>query len=780
MKLSFKYRFILSFVTIEAVFIALIVFLNFSSLQNLSRSLIDEKIETGTKLFSELIKAPLAVYDLAMLDNAVESFTDVKNVVAVEIRDDKGLMVSHLHINKEVYKNILDDNIPEAEINGRIFRLAVLPVKLDSQVIGTAKIVFEVTDSVKAIQKNRELTFSLIAIEILLSIGAAYFIGGRLTHSLNQLTLWAEKMAREEHVNILSVGHPGGEIYVLSNTLQVMQDRIEKRNKNLKELVDKLQESTYLLQKQRDFHHALLDQASSVVVVMNKEGRIVLVNKAVEKLTGYKQEEVEGKIVWDIFIPKEIQSKVKEVFLSLVAGDFPSSYENEWVVKDGSYMPFAWSNSCIVDDEGIIEYVITVGIDMREKNKKEQTIKALLNSPMVSIILIDIDETIVEINDIAAKRLNKSVNELKGHKLYEFTADALSQTRGKYIDEILLTKQHVMFEYTQDNQTFKKHYYPIFDTHGNIVQISIFSHDITQVRRAEKELQKYIQLVDENVIMSHTDVNGITTSVSQAFCKLTGYSQEELIGKEYNIIRHPDMKDSLYTSLWKTISKGKVWKGEIKNQTKDGEAYWVETTIYPDIDENGAIIGYNAIRQDITNKKMIEQLSITDPLTQLYNRRHFDDVFNNELNRAKRERRIFCFMMLDVDHFKIYNDTYGHQEGDRILVKIADILNLNMRRAGDYAFRIGGEEFCIICTVKTSDEAQDMAQKIRTSVENKKIEHSKNDASPFVSVSIGVLAVDFSVEKNLQEDVMTIYKRTDQLLYNVKNSGRNSVEIETL
>lgn len=149
------------------------------------------------------------------------------------------------------------------------------------------------------------------------------------------------------------------------------------------------------------------------------------------------------------------------------------------------------------------------------------------------------------------------------------------------------------------------------------------------------------------------------------------------------------------------------------------------------------IIGYYAIRHDITNKKFIENLSITDPLTKLYNRRYFDDIFYKELNRAKRDKTIFCLLSLDVDYFKFYNDTYGHQEGDIVLQIISKILMLNLKRPSDFSFRMGGEEFSAIFTVSEDRKIYEFSEYIRKSIEDTKIEHKKNSVFQFITVSVG-------------------------------------------
>jgi PAS domain S-box-containing protein len=129
--------------------------------------------------------------------------------------------------------------------------------------------------------------------------------------------------------------------------------------------------------------------------------------------------------------------------------------------------------------------------------------------------------------------------------------------------------------------------------------LDIYSKSIAQI---ESALNKSIDIVDKYVIMSRTDVKGTIISVSSAFCKISGYEPFELIGKSHNIIRHPDMPKKLFTDLWDTIKSGNMWQGEIKNRKKNGDIYWVKTTIHPNFDNTGNIISYDAIREDITSQ----------------------------------------------------------------------------------------------------------------------------------------------------------------------------------
>jgi len=120
------------------------------------------------------------------------------------------------------------------------------------------------------------------------------------------------------------------------------------------------------------------------------------------------------------------------------------------------------------------------------------------------------------------------------------------------------------------------------------------------------ELENSMKIISEYVVISKTDLKGKITYASDAFCKLSGYSREELIGKPHNIVRHPDMPKSAFKDLWDTIKQNNTWTGEVKNLRKDGTFYWFIANIAPDYDNNGQKIGYMAVRTDITAKKQYE------------------------------------------------------------------------------------------------------------------------------------------------------------------------------
>ena len=286
------------------------------------------------------------------------------------------------------------------------------------------------------------------------------------------------------------------------------------------------------------------------------------------------------------------------------------------------------------------------------------------------------------------------------------------------------------------------------------------------------EKENLLKIVDENVLVSITDEKGIIIDVSNAFCEFTQYSKDEIIGRNHEMFRDPKIDVSFYENMLAFISAGKRYTTEIQNRKKDGTIFYAELTVTP-ILENDDIKNFIAIRNDITDKKKLEKLTIEDDLTKLFNRRHFNEILNQEIRRIKREDSAITLVSMDIDHFKRYNDTYGHPKGDKVLFEIGKVLKAKTARSSDFAFRVGGEEFCLIFSGLEKNESLLYVQNIKKEIENLKIEHKNNEKFTFVTISAGIIT-----QKSSEIiDAKTIYKYSDLALYKAKEKGRNQVVV---
>ncbi len=208
-------------------------------------------------------------------------------------------------------------------------------------------------------------------------------------------------------------------------------------------------------------------------------------------------------------------------------------------------------------------------------------------------------------------------------------------------------------------------------------------------------------------------------------------------------------------------------KAKIKNPSTDEDHIFLVRA--SPFDKNRFVVTFTDITHAENYKSKLEHLTITDSMTSLFNRRYFNKILLREINRTKRNNAQLAFIMLDVDFFKLYNDTYGHLRGDDVLISIASTIQKHFNRASDFCFRLGGEEFGIICSVNTLNEVYHQAEQLRIDIENLHIEHLHNSVSNYITASIGIAICDGS------STAETLYSQADVELYKAKESGRNKV-----
>ena len=322
---------------------------------------------------------------------------------------------------------------------------------------------------------------------------------------------------------------------------------------------------------------------------------------------------------------------------------------------------------------------------------------------------------------------------------------------------------------------------------------------VRQVRaqtRAKKQLNdafakvKNLELaLDEHAILAITDTSHKIIHVNDRFCSIARYSRAELLGQDAGIVASGVHAPAFMQNIRDTIASGQVWRGDTCNQAKDGSLYWTSSTVVPFLDADGKPYQYVAIRTDITTQKKAEEhllnaktvlqesnaallvLNGQDALTGVANRRRFDHALAQESARLARAGMPLALLMIDVDHFKTYNDRYGHPAGDECLRQVARLLQRQAKRPGDLVARYGGEEFAILLANTDAAGARILAEEVRTAIVALALPHDGNPAG-IVTVSIGLHAVRSADGQAGQSSLVEL---ADQALYEAKASGRNTV-----
>ncbi|MET1536833.1 EAL domain-containing protein [Burkholderia sola] len=266
-----------------------------------------------------------------------------------------------------------------------------------------------------------------------------------------------------------------------------------------------------------------------------------------------------------------------------------------------------------------------------------------------------------------------------------------------------------------------------------------------------------------------TDRRARIERVNQAFTRLTGYSEDEVIGRNPGLLSSGRQTPDFYKQLWHSLTTDGHWQGEIWNRRKTGELFLEYLTITSIRDSKGDISHYAAIFSDITQRRQAEErlgyLATHDVLTNLANRMLFEERLAHAISHAKRFGRKVAVMYLDLDRFKLINDTLGHNAGDEVLKMVAERIVANVR-ANDTVARMGGDEFALV--LEEIDDVRDVGRVARKLLDEVGRAIDIGDREIFVTPSIGISI--YPDDGTAAEDLILL---ADQAMYGAKSRGRN-------
>ena len=306
------------------------------------------------------------------------------------------------------------------------------------------------------------------------------------------------------------------------------------------------------------------------------------------------------------------------------------------------------------------------------------------------------------------------------------------------------------------------------DEEGKIKGALSTARDITEERNAQQDIEKLSKALEQiDDIVYITDRFGMISYVNAAFCRHTGYPKEEVLRQNAKITKSGMHAKEFYKELWSVILSGEVYRNTVMNRKKNGDLYYEKKTITPLKDDHGVIVGFISTGKDVTEETMlnkeIERIATVDQLTGIYNRHKFEELFMIESERFRRFSQPLSLILIDIDHFKGVNDTYGHDVGDKVLVQLSAIVQESIRKIDIFA-RWGGEEFLLLCPGTDIENVRKLAEKIRQSVEN-----TSFPVVGKITISLGLSG--FHSDDSFNE----LFKRADQGLYYAKEHGRNQV-----
>jgi diguanylate cyclase (GGDEF)-like protein/PAS domain S-box-containing protein len=298
--------------------------------------------------------------------------------------------------------------------------------------------------------------------------------------------------------------------------------------------------------------------------------------------------------------------------------------------------------------------------------------------------------------------------------------------------------------------------------------------DVTRRKRDEERVRLTAKVFETTLDgITIADRDGNILEVNDAFTRITGYSRDELLGKNPRLLKSGKQDAVFYEAMWKSILEEGHWRGEIWNRKKDGEPLAEILTISAITDETGQVTNYVGVSSDVTqlkhHERQMEHIAHYDALTEVPNRVLFFDRLRQALAHAKREGSTLAVCYLDLDGFKLVNDTLGHEAGDRVLIEVSQRIKRTIR-GDDTVARLGGDEFAVLllglrapedCAASLGRLMEAIGQPIE--VKGRLFE---------VSASIGV-----SIYPSADHDADALLRHADQAMYVAKQSGKNRYQL---
>jgi diguanylate cyclase (GGDEF)-like protein/PAS domain S-box-containing protein len=319
-------------------------------------------------------------------------------------------------------------------------------------------------------------------------------------------------------------------------------------------------------------------------------------------------------------------------------------------------------------------------------------------------------------------------------------------------------------------------YAPIRDTHGVIVGSVVTARDNTESKKTESELRIAAIAFETQEGVLITDAQPLILRVNNAFTRITGYSADEVIGKNPRVLSSGRHDADFYADIWKSLNHLGFWEGEIWNKRKNNEVYPEHLCITAVKNQQGIVKNYVATLTDITMSrdaaKTIQHLAFYDTLTSLPNRRLLLDRLKQALASSTRTGKEGALMFLDLDNFKMLNDTLGHDIGDLLLKQVARRIESSVRE-GDTVARLGGDEF-VVMLEGLSDQTPEAAR--QTECVGAKILAALNQPYQLASHEYRcTTSIGATLFRNHHIAMDALFKQADIAMYQAKNAGRNTL-----
>lgn len=417
----------------------------------------------------------------------------------------------------------------------------------------------------------------------------------------------------------------------------------------------------------------------------------------------------------------------------------------------------------------------------KELAESEQKLRGLYELSPLGIALTDMSGRYVEFNESFRRICGYSGDELKTLDYWDLTPRKYEADEARQLESLASTGRYGPYEkeyVRKDGSLVPLSLNGVLVTgrDGNKYIWSIVE-DITESKRAEENLRITSSVFDnsqEAILI--TDANNTIIDVNPAFTSITGYSREEVLGRNPKLLSSGRQDQAFYAAMWQSLKQKRAWRGEIWNRRKSGEVYAESLSISDICDNNGKVLRHVGVFSDITLNKEAEEkiknLAFFDPLTRLPNRRLLMDRLQQALASSARGGRKGAILFIDLDNFKAINDTLGHNIGDLLLQQVARRLETCVREV-DTVARLGGDEFVVVVeelsteAIEAATQTESVGNKILAALnEPYRLGEHECRSSPSIGATL------FSNHVTKIDDLL---KHADIAMYQAKKAGRNTL-----
>ena len=554
------------------------------------------------------------------------------------------------------------------------------------------------------------------------------------------------------------------------------------------DITERKQAEEALAKSEEKFRKAFYTSPDSININRLEDGVYISINPGFTKIMGYTEADIIGKAPIEYHIWDRIEDRQ-----NLLAG-----LKKDWEVINieaafrtkGGGIRYGLMSASIIDLNGV-PHILSITRDITNRKQAEDALRESEEkyrriTDNMSDIVAEMDaQGIIKYISPSHQRIFGENHEAQiGKSAFDpihpedrdrVMAEYMESVRTKTDREVECRYRHVDGHYIWIRSL--SHF--LFDTVGELAGMIVSISDISDRKRAEEKLRLTQFAIDNTSdAVFWTNPDGRIVDVNEAACRLLGYTHDELLQCAVPDI-DPKFNAETWSQRFAEICKQGSLSIESYQKNKDGRLISVAiTTNYIPFGDKEFVC---AFVRDITIRKKTEEalresearyreLSTVDSLTSLYNSRHFYVQLKNETERSSRYSQPLTLLLLDLDNFKAFNDTYGHVEGDEVLSRLGQVVKRCLRQM-DSAYRYGGEEFTIILPMATSKVAAISAERIRTELK-KEIFSPALDREVHITLSIGL------AQYRPQEDMKAFVHRVDQLMYQAKKNGKDRIYLE--